>query len=154
MFIIKTQYRNCVVPNVRHLYTGYGIFHCDSIKYDLMLHWITKEYAVFRMKMPHVRDCAISVFCLECDFLINSGLTAHNWQKWKRVFLICPCHKIYRDEAVGLKSCKNTWKLRFLWKCEIWDNIMKIWYFVKNCLIGARIYKFFSTRVTHIIVIV
>ena len=26
----------------------------------------------------------------------------------KRVFLICPCHKIYRDEAVGLKSCKYT----------------------------------------------
>ena len=40
----------------------------------------------------------------------SSGLTAHNWQKWKRVFLTCPCHKIYRDEAVGLKSCKYTWK--------------------------------------------
>ena len=36
-------------------------------------------------------------------------LTSGNWQKWKRVFLTCPCHKIYRDEAVGLKSCKNTW---------------------------------------------
>ena len=38
-------------------------------------------------------------------------LRAHNWQKWKRVFLTCPCHKIYRDEAVGLKSCKYTWKI-------------------------------------------
>ena len=38
-------------------------------------------------------------------------LTAHNWQKWKRVFLTCPCHKIYRDEAVGLKSFKYTWKI-------------------------------------------
>ena len=38
-------------------------------------------------------------------------LTAHNWQKWKRVFLTCPCHKIYRGEAVGLKSCKYTWKI-------------------------------------------
>ena len=26
----------------------------------------------------------------------------------KRVFLTCHYHKIYRDEAVGLKSCKNT----------------------------------------------
>ena len=42
-------------------------------------------------------------FKLEC-------LTAYNWQKWKRVFLTCPCHEIYRDEAVGLKSCKYTWK--------------------------------------------
>ena len=25
-------------------------------------------------------------------------LTAHNWQKWKRVFLTCPCHEIYREE--------------------------------------------------------
>ena len=38
-------------------------------------------------------------------------LKAHNWQKWKRVFLTCPCHEIYRDEAVGLKSCKYTWKI-------------------------------------------
>ena len=38
-------------------------------------------------------------------------LTGGNWQKWKRVFLTCPCHEIYRDEAVGLKSCKNTWKI-------------------------------------------
>ena len=37
-------------------------------------------------------------------------LTAHNWQKWKRAFPTCPCHKIYSDEAVGLKSYKYTWK--------------------------------------------
>ena len=38
-------------------------------------------------------------------------LTGGIWQKWKRVFLTCPCHEIYRDEAVGLKSFKNTWKI-------------------------------------------
>ena len=38
-------------------------------------------------------------------------LTAHNWQKWKRVFLTYPRHEIYRDEAVGLKSRKYTWKI-------------------------------------------
>ena len=34
-------------------------------------------------------------------------LTTHNWQKWKRVFLTCPCHKIIgtSHEAVGLKKC-------------------------------------------------
>ena len=37
-------------------------------------------------------------------------LTGGNWQKWKRVFLTYPCHE-NRDEAVGLKSCKNTWKI-------------------------------------------
>ena len=43
-------------------------------------------------------------------------LTAHNWQKWKRVFLTYLCHKIYRDEAVGLQSCKYTWKITILVK--------------------------------------
>ena len=37
-------------------------------------------------------------------------LTGGNWQKWKRVFLTCHCHE-NRNEAVGLKSCKNTWKI-------------------------------------------
>ena len=39
------------------------------------------------------------------------ALTAHDWQKWKGVFLICPYNEIYRDEAVGLKVAnilKNT----------------------------------------------
>ena len=49
----------------------------------------------------------------------EAGLTGGNWQKWKRVFLTCPCHEIYRDEAVGLKSCKNTWKITIFVK--IWN---------------------------------
>ena len=49
----------------------------------------------------------------------RSDLTGGNWQKWKRVFLTCPCHEIYRDEAVGLKSCKNTWKITIF--VEMWN---------------------------------
>ena len=30
-------------------------------------------------------------------------------------------------------------KLRYLWRCEIWGNIVIIWYFVNNCLIKAWI---------------
>ena len=41
---------------------------------------------------------------------IDHYLMAHNWQKWKRVFLTCPCHEIYRVETVGLKSSNYTWK--------------------------------------------
>ena len=51
--------------------------------------------------------------------LFGCILTGGNWQKWKRVFLTCPCHEIYRDEAVGLKSCKNTWKIMIFVK--IWN---------------------------------
>ena len=50
-------------------------------------------------------------------------LTAHNEQKWKRVFLTCPCHEIHRDGAVGLKKNANLLgKLRFLRICGIWGN--------------------------------
>ena len=48
----------------------------------------------------------IYLFIGTIDFavIISQNLMAHNWQKWKRVFLTCPCHEIYRDEAVGLKK--------------------------------------------------
>ena len=49
-------------------------------------------------------------------FLVINQLTAHNWQKWKRMFLTCACHVIYRDEAVDLKTCKYT--LKFYDLCE------------------------------------
>ena len=65
---------------------------------------------------PSYNFPVIPISCLNvryntCCNYIAVALTAHNWQKWKRVFLTCHCHKIYRDEAVGLKSCKNTWKI-------------------------------------------
>ena len=39
------------------------------------------------------------------------GINGSQLANWKRVFLACPCHEIYKDEAVGLKSCKYTWKI-------------------------------------------
>ena len=57
-------------------------------------------------------------FCFHQKWLLDylekpqpTYLTGGNLQKWKRVFLTCPCHEIYRDEAVGIKICKNTWKI-------------------------------------------
>ena len=41
-------------------------------------------------------------------FVHRNSLMAHNWQKWRSRFLTCPCHKIYREEAVGLKSSSYT----------------------------------------------
>ena len=36
---------------------------------------------------------------------------AHNWQKWKKgTYPTCPCYKIYRVEAVGLKNSSYTFK--------------------------------------------
>ena len=91
---------------------------------------------------------SLYVYCLFCVNLNVSciyvivQLMARNWQKWKRVFLTCPCHEIYRDEAVGLKSCKYSVylkNLRFMWIRGIWGNFVKILYFVNNCLIEVQI---------------
>ena len=61
----KDNRGGCGLLYVRHFDTGYGIFHCDSMKYDLMLlHWITMKYTVSRMKMPQVRESATSVITL------------------------------------------------------------------------------------------
>ena len=38
-----------------------ALFNCDSMKHKVILHWITTKYSVSRMKIPYVRDCAISV---------------------------------------------------------------------------------------------
>ena len=78
---------------------------------------------VFMKNNWNSKSCFVGLFCsvsgchttpvvrrvvLELE---HFPLTGGNWQKWKRVFLTCPCHEIYRNETVGLKSCKNTWKI-------------------------------------------
>ena len=40
--------------------------------------------------------------------ITDSPLTAQNWQKCKSRFLACPCHEIYKEEAVGLESSNYT----------------------------------------------
>ena len=47
---------------LQHARSVRGVYKCDSMKYDLMLHWITMDYAVPCMKMHCVRDCAISAY--------------------------------------------------------------------------------------------
>ena len=77
---------------------------------------------LFNWKMPEMllwkRECETMIFI---QFRLQIFLTGGNWRKWKRVFLTCPCHEIYRDEAVGLKSCKNAWKITIfvkMWNLE------------------------------------
>ena len=84
--------------------------------------------------------------------IVSVLLTAHNWQKWKRVFLLCPCHKIYRVEAVGLRTPNYSWKIMIF--VNIWGNFVKNWHFLNNCLIKVWILKFFCIYVTHFILII
>ena len=79
--------------------------------------------------------------------LYSVYLTAHNWQKWKIVFLTCPCHEIYRDEAVGLKSCKYTWKIMIYVEFRVIS--WKILYFISNCLIEVRSFWLSCSKVRN-----
>ena len=64
----------------------------------------------------HNLHCSIVMWMYEISIIYRllskyTHLTAHNWKKSKRVFLTCPCHEIYRDEAVGLKNANYTLKI-------------------------------------------
>ena len=65
-------------------------------------------------------------------------LTAHNWQKWNSIFLICPRHEIYKVERWSKQFQLYFKNYTFLWKCEIWGDFVKNWYFVNNCLIKVN----------------
>ena len=63
-FILKS-YKDRAVPCVRHCHTGYDIFHCYSMKHMVTLHWITVEYAVFRIKKCLTNGTLRSLYSLE-----------------------------------------------------------------------------------------
>ena len=70
-----------------------------------------QRFNVFREGVPSPVLQNIANKNLASESIQHSLLNGWQLAKWKRVFLTCPCHEIYRDEAVGLKSCKNTWKI-------------------------------------------
>ena len=49
------------------------------------------------------------------------------------------CHKIYREEVVGLKSSNNTYTIMIFVNMWNFGKFLTIWYFVNNCLIEVWI---------------
>ena len=106
----KYKWRKCIVVRLRFL---------------LLVRWIPvwKARSIVQISVHESNECKtfpkadsyqtkVPSFFYYCSLPNEvNDLTGGNWQKWKRIFLTCHCHKIYRDEAVGLKSCKNTWKI-------------------------------------------
>ena len=76
---------------------------------------------------------------------------AYNWQNWKRVFLSCFCHEIYRVEEICLKESNYNLKIKFF--VYMWNlgNLCKNGYSANNCLIKVWIWEFFCTHITHVI---
>ena len=142
----KSQKKSCLLLSSEAFNSHFGLLLCVTHQIVTLQISVISAFSVFS-------DFSLLYLPIINLWLISSKwnwLTDGNWQKWKRVFLTCPCHEIYRDEAVGLKVAKILEKLRYLWKCEIWGNIVKIWYFVNNYLIKAWIKKKSFAHVWHI----
>ena len=101
------------------MHLEFNICKCSVLKVHGLI--FSKFSFLFHLKHLHSKEVNLkfqlkrsSRFDVRSNFVhiaVAYILTGGNWQKWKRVFLTCPCHEIYRDEAVGLKSWKNTWKI-------------------------------------------
>ena len=70
---------------------------------------------------------------------MNQYVNGSQLAKMKKSIRDKSCHEIYRDKAVGLKSCKYTLKIPIY--VNMWNlgHFVRIWYFVNNCLIEVRI---------------
>ena len=95
-------------------YTSWNVMkNCSAEKFLWITKWdeLRKSPMSIKWKGRKWDSSKPSFWNIRLTFYHGALLTGGNWQKWKRVFLTCPCHEIYRDEAVVLKSCKYTWKI-------------------------------------------
>ena len=84
-------------------YTGYGIFNCDSMKQKVILKWITRKYAISRMKMPHIQVGAISV--ISCFSLSRWKLSNPTMQQSNDEMTIITRLKTNDSITLILQSC-------------------------------------------------
>ena len=82
------------------------------------------EFGIIHIVLSTNKDmaCYVKKKLVQIKKPCNLKHCIHNWQKWKRTFLTCPCHKIFKG---------RTWSV-FSLIHEIWSNFMKIWYSVDN----------------------
>ena len=79
-----TYYSDCAVPYVRHFCTGYSIlislwfnevWPYASLNHNVICHMISG------LKMPHLRDCAITLLCVETQkSSLSDSLAIHTKQ--------------------------------------------------------------------------
>ena len=83
----------------------------------------------------------------------STPLNGSQLAKMKSTFLTCPCHKIYKDEAVGLKSYNYTFKITIF--VNVWNLVqfLENLIFFNNYIIKIRLQKSFCTYMSHIIMI-
>ena len=98
MILITSRYENQFTSLNRRVNRAYIAFSIEV--------WFLQMY---RPNWGEICETLSKLGQIISAFVLNI-LTAHNWQIEKKLFLLCYCHKIYRVEAVGLKSSTYTWK--------------------------------------------
>ena len=95
----------------------------------------------------------LAIYCYPMKVLYYFiHLTVHYWQKWRSIFLPCPCHKINSVKVVGLFMGNYTLKIK------IFVNIRNLRQFRENLiLVNNPWFKFDSKnlmRIYHTIVVI
>ena len=135
---IRSTMRDCLLPSNRSINRPAAML--DG---NISRHWLNSltilrssllspfRFTFVPQLLPNIIDTTYAskahVFTV---FFQN--LTAHNWQKWKSWFRTCPCHKIYRVEAVVL----SLFQLLYL-KITIYVKFWAILWKVDSLLITA-----------------
>ena len=125
---IQMWSRDCAVPYVRHFYSGYIIFHCDSMKYYFLLHWITIEYAV----IPY-ENVLCTRLCNLCNMFMwlttNSSFAAIIYRIKFNALVLFKSHKLNSPHSFHL----NPPGLKFT--CSWWYIIVKTFLCLRfNCI--------------------
>ena len=82
---------------------------------------------------PFLHENNRSYFCSYIPYRLTTGKNEKEYS-WH-----VPAMKFIGMKQLVSKVANILEKLRYLWKCEIWGSIVKIWYFVNNFLIEAQI---------------
>ena len=86
--------------------------------------------------------------------MVVVSLMSHNWQKWKSTFLVCSCHKVYREKANGSKFQLCFKKYDF---CEYVKFGAISWkfdcFFINSAQLKVESKNSFAHNETHVILI-
>ena len=132
----KGSFWSPVFQNAQWCQSGISLFVCQDMSKSQKQQ---KYYNYTRLPSPKFILLFVNSTMQKLWHFNGSQLLA---KMKKYIFLTCPCHKIYRVEAVGhgLESSKLNLRYTIFWVCEIWGNFVKNWSFpINNCLIKVQI---------------
>ena len=76
----QRQYKDCAVRYVRHSHAGYGIFHCDSMKYEKEYTWHVPAMKFIGMKQLGLKR--LQIYLKKLRFMWMCGILGNFVKIW------------------------------------------------------------------------